>query len=240
MHEAPGRLRVVSYNIHACVGRDRRRDPRRVAEVLRELDGDVVGLQEVDARPGPGTESMQMHYLANALGLEAVAGPTITRHDGHYGNALLTRRPLKAVRHVDLTVYRREPRGAIDAELDVDGVPVRIIVTHLGLLPGERRLQVGRLLDVLSAGDQRIVVLCGDVNEWLSIGRPLRWLHARLGFRPALPTFPAAFPIFALDRVWVSPARALAALAPHASERARLASDHLPMFADIDVPAASV
>jgi endonuclease/exonuclease/phosphatase family metal-dependent hydrolase len=239
MPQPPGRLRVVSYNIHACVGRDRRRDASRIADVLRELDADVVGLQEVDARSGAGTDSMQMHYLADALGLQAVAGPTITRHDGHYGNALLTRQLPRAVRHIDLTVYRREPRGAIDVDLDVDGVPIRVVVTHLGLLPGERRVQVRRLLEALNEGDHRIVVLCGDVNEWLSIGRPLRWLHARFGSCPALPTFPAVLPIFALDRIWVHPPGRLAVLAPHASARARVASDHLPMVADIDLPPAA-
>ena len=138
-------LRVVQ---HPPVRRDgRRRDPERVAAVLREIDADVIGLQEVDARPGATSDSMQMQYLASALGLHAVAGPTIVRHDGHYGNALLTRRPVLDVRRVDLTVYRREPRAAIDADLDIDGAVVRVIVTHLGLLPGERRIQVRRLLD---------------------------------------------------------------------------------------------
>jgi endonuclease/exonuclease/phosphatase family metal-dependent hydrolase len=235
MAGATGRLRVVSYNIHECVGRDRRRDPARIAEVLREVDADVVGLQEVDARPGPGTESMQMDYLADALGLHAISGPTITRHDGHYGNALLTRRPVRDVRLIDLTVYRREPRGAIDVDIDVDGTPVRIIVTHHGLLPGERRIQVRRLLQALDAGNRETVVVCGDMNEWFAIGRPLRWLHARLGFSRAVPTFPTRHPIFALDRVWVCPRSALVTVGAPAGASARQASDHLPIVADIDV-----
>jgi endonuclease/exonuclease/phosphatase family metal-dependent hydrolase len=235
MAEEPRRLRVASYNIHECVGRDRRRDPKRVADVLREVDADVVGLQEVDARPGPGTESMQMQYLADTLGYEAIAGPTITRHDGHYGNALLTRRPVLRLRHIDLTVYKREPRGAIDVDLAVGGGQMRVIATHLGLLPGERRLQVKRLLEVLDEGPPRPVVLCGDVNEWLSIGRPLRWLHARLGTTRVIPTFPARRPVFALDRVWVCPSTALMALNVQATRSARLASDHLPIVADIRI-----
>jgi endonuclease/exonuclease/phosphatase family metal-dependent hydrolase len=230
-----GTLRVVSYNIHQCVGRDGRRDPQRVANVLREIDGDVVGLQEVDAQGGGGSESMQMQYLASALGLHAIAGPTILRHDGHYGNALLTRRPVVDVRHIDLTVYRREPRGAIDADLDLDGTIARVIVTHLGLLPGERRIQVRRLLDALGDGQSDLVVLCGDINEWFAVGRPLRWLHARFGHNAALATFPSLLPVFALDRVWVHPRAALAALEVHATPAARHASDHLPLTADIDL-----
>jgi len=231
-----GRLRVASYNIHQCVGTDGRRDAGRVADVLRELDADVIGLQEVDARPGLARDSVQMDFLAHALGLEAVAGPTILRHDGHYGNALLTRRPLRRVRHLDLTVYRREPRAAIDVELDVDGASVRFVVTHLGLLPGERRKQVRRLLEALGAPSPSVpVVVCGDINEWFAVGRPLRWLHGRLGRTPALPTFPAGFPVFALDRIWVSPRASVVSLDVHASPAARVASDHLPLAAEIAI-----
>lgn len=227
------RLRVASYNIHECVGGDGRRDPARVAQVLREIDADVIGLQEVDARPGETSESMQMHYLAAVLGLHAVAGPTVLRSGGEYGNALLTRRPVLDVRHVDLTVYRREPRAALDVDLDIDGAAVRVLVTHLGLLPGERRTQVRRLLDRLGDSRSEAVILCGDINEWFAVGRPLRWLHARLGRAAAVATFPAAFPVFALDRIWVNPRTALVTLAAHATPAARRASDHLPVIADL-------
>lgn len=234
----PGRLRVASYNVHECVGTDGRRDAGRVADVLRELDADVVGLQEVDARPGLGHDSVQVEFLAHALGLHGISGPTIVRggDGGHFGNALLTRRRVLSVRHVDLTIYKREPRAAIDVDIDVDGARVRVIVTHLGLLPGERRAQVRRLLDVLgdpSEDPAKPVVLCGDINEWFVVGRPLRWLHGRLGRAPALATFPAGFPVFALDRIWVRPHATLQSLAVHASPTARLASDHLPLAAEI-------
>jgi endonuclease/exonuclease/phosphatase family metal-dependent hydrolase len=229
-------MRVASYNIHRCVGLDGRRDPARVAGVLRELGADVIGLQEVDSSPGPASDSLQMDYLARALALHAIAGPTIMRHDLHYGNALLTRRPVLDVRHLDLTVYRREPRAALDVDIDVDGNVVRMVVTHLGLLPGERRTQVRRLIDALGEVESRVVILCGDINEWFSIGRPLRWLHGRLGRSQALPTFPSGFPIFALDRIWVSPRRAIARVGVHDSAAARVASDHLPLIADIVMP----
>ena len=230
------RFRVASYNIHECVGGDGTRDPARIAAVLREMDADVVGLQEVGARPGASSASMQMHYLASTLGYHAVAGPTLVRESGEYGNALLTRRPVLDVRQIDLTVYRREPRGALDVDLDVDGISVRVVVTHLGLLPGERRKQVRRLLDLLGdAARAQVVVLCGDINEWFAVGRPLRWLHARLGRTAGLPTFPAVFPVFALDRIWVHPHTALVRMAPHASAAARQASDHLPLTADIRI-----
>jgi len=229
------RLRVASYNIHECVGVDGRRDPERIASVLREIDADVIALQEVDARPGDPETSMQMDYLATSLGLQGIFGPTLRRNGGEYGNSLLTRRPVLDVRQVDLTVYRREPRGALDVDLDVDGTPVRVIVTHLGLLPGERRTQVRRLLDRLGDDRTELIIVCGDMNEWFAVGRPLRWLHARLGRTRGLPTFPAPFPVFALDRTWVHPRAALAKLATHTTPTARRASDHLPIIADIRI-----
>ena len=229
------RLKVVSYNIHQCVGMDGRRDPGRVAAVLAEIDADVICLQEVSTEPGLASDSMQMEFLAATLGLHAVASPTIVRGDSHYGNALLTRRPILDVRRVDLTVYRREPRAAVDVDLDGGSAPVRVIATHLGLLPGERREQVRRLLDILAEGAYKPTVLCGDMNEWFAVGRPLRWLHARFGRTRGLPTFPAAYPVFALDRVWVDPAAAIRSLAVHATAAARAASDHLPIVAEIEL-----
>ena len=228
------RLRVASYNIHECVGGDGRRDPERVAAVLRELDADVIGLQEVDARLGITRTSMQMRYLANTLRLHAVAGPTLQRGSGHYGNALLTRRPVLDVRHVDLTVYRREPRGAIDADLDVDGTVVRVIVTHLGLLPGERRTQVRRLLDILGSTRAEVVILLGDINEWFAVGRPLRWLHARLGRTGGRGQLPRrASPCSRWIASGSTRARRCCRVAAHASPTARTASDHLPVMADV-------
>lgn len=95
---------VASYNIHQCVGTDGRRDAERIAAVIRDLDCDAIGLQEVDSRAGPHADSMQLGYLACATGMDALAGPTILRHDGDYGNALLSM-PLVAAGGVS-----REPR----------------------------------------------------------------------------------------------------------------------------------
>jgi endonuclease/exonuclease/phosphatase family metal-dependent hydrolase len=226
----------VSYNVHRCVGLDGRRDPARIAEVLRETGGDVLCLQEVDARPGGGHDSVQMDFLASALEMTAIAGPTIIHHEGTYGNALLTRRPVLAVRHVDLTYYRREPRGAIDAELDVGGTVLRVVATHLGLLPRERRWQVRRLMAALGTPRGDAVALCGDMNEWFAVGRPLRWLHATLGRCATVRTFPARWPLFALDRIWVYPRADELATRAHTSSLARVASDHLPCVAEIAIP----
>jgi endonuclease/exonuclease/phosphatase family metal-dependent hydrolase len=224
-------LHIASYNIHRCVGTDGRCDVQRVAAVIQEMGCDTIGLQEVDSR-GPGTDSQQLEYLAHATGMQYVAGSTIIRHDRDYGNALLTRRKILAVRRHDLSLWRFEPRGALEVDLEVAGTCVRVFVMHLGLLPYERRFQVRKVLKILRAMpmDQPIVVL-GDINEWLPIGRPLRWLHGLLGTPPRLRSFPTWAPMFALDRVWVRPRGSLLKLTVHRTPLSRRASDHYPVKA---------
>ena len=228
------RFTVASFNIHACVGRDRRRDVDRIAEVIRELNVDVIGLQEVDSRFGVDKEAMQMEYLARAAGLNAVAGPAIERHDRHYGNVILTNHPILEVRHLDLSVGNQEPRGAIDADIDIHGQRVRVVVTHFGLRRTERRDQTQRLLAALKARDaKQFTVVIGDFNEWLPKSRCLSWLQQRFGKPPAPATYPAFLPLFALDRVWVFPERALVDIHVHHTAITRVCSDHLPLKAII-------
>jgi endonuclease/exonuclease/phosphatase family metal-dependent hydrolase len=113
---------------------------------------------------------------------------------------------------------------------------LRVIATHLGLRPSERREQVKRLLAALERERPLPTVLTGDVNEWYLWGRPLRWLHRHFKRTPAPPTFPAWRPVFALDRLWTEPARLLAELRVHATPLARVASDHLPLIARLALP----
>jgi endonuclease/exonuclease/phosphatase family metal-dependent hydrolase len=228
-------VKVASYNIHRCVGGDGRHDPVRIAQVLRELDADVVALQEVDSWPGEDGEPAEMEFLAHVAGLHAISGPTIERRDGHYGNVLLTRLPILDVRKLDLTFYRREPRGALDVELDAGGARLRVIATHLGLLPAERRYQVQRILELVEERQEDVTVLLGDINEWLIFGRPLRWLHARFGRGVSGRSYPARFPVLSLDRIWTKPTSALTRFRVHTTGLSRCASDHLPVAADIEV-----
>jgi endonuclease/exonuclease/phosphatase family metal-dependent hydrolase len=226
---------VASYNVHQCVGLDGRLDIKRIAHVLSELDTHLIGLQEVGTHPQGMHSLSQMEYLADATGLHAIAGPTIERQTGPYGNVLLTGWRVLGSRLLDLSVPGREPRGAIDAELDIAGQRVRVIVTHLGLRAAERRYQVRRLLAALSEGQHRFIVVLGDINEWILRSRPLRWFHARFGKPPAPRTFPSWLPLFALDRVWVLPREALLDIRTHATAITRIASDHLPVRAVIAV-----
>ena len=224
---------VATYNVHRCIGVDRRHDPDRVAAVIRELDADVVGLQEVDAQPEREDGLDQVAYLANATGFVGIAGPTLRRHHGQFGNALLTRRPVLGVRMLDLSVLGREPRGAIDADLAVEGAACRVVVTHLGLSGRERRRQVATLLAALAApAPSGTTVVIGDLNEWLGVGRVLRRLPVGFTGRAAA-SFPSWFPVLSLDGVLVRPAAALTGLRAHRTQLARVASDHLPVLAEV-------
>jgi endonuclease/exonuclease/phosphatase family metal-dependent hydrolase len=226
-------LHVASYNVHHCVGLDRRRDPARIGRVVRALGAPVVALQEVGCGPGPGELESQIGQLAEMTGLHAIPLATMEKRQGPFGNALLTALPVRSMRRIDLSVPDYEPRGALDVELQADGVILRVVATHLGLKPHERRHQVRRLLESVSHDDRSITVLLGDINEWFVYGRPLRWLHARFGRMPHVRSWPSFLPIFALDRVWVHPQRNLARLDTVVTPESRVASDHLPVVANL-------
>jgi endonuclease/exonuclease/phosphatase family metal-dependent hydrolase len=229
------RVTLASYNIHGGVGSHGRFDPLRTLRVLQALGADMIALQEVAFRHGTGHETLA--FLAEETGMHAVAGPTLLRHNAHYGNALLSRWPVLAEHRLDLSFPGREPRGAIGATIACGGDKrLQIVTTHLGLRPVERRYQVRRLLELFDVERTAPAVLLGDLNEWLLWGQPLRWLHAYFKETPAPATFPARFPLFALDRVWVRPRSALVRLAANASELARRASDHLPITAVLECP----
>ena len=197
--------------------------------MLASLDTQLIGLQEVGTDFEGGKKSGQMEYLARATGLHAIAGHTIELQTGPYGNVLLTGWPVLGSRLLDLSVPGREPRGAIDADLAIEGEIVRVVVTHLGLQAAERRYQVRRLLEALCQRQSRLIIVLGDINEWVLRSRPLRWLYARFGKPPAPRTFPSWFPLFALDRIWVLPREVLLDVRAHATPVTRIASDHLPV-----------
>lgn len=228
-------LTVASYNVHRCVGRDGKHDPGRVAKVIEELKADVIALQEVDYRYHIRRGVDQLRFLAEATGLESVWGPVLYGpRSGEYGNGLLTRHEVLAVRGIDLSVPRHQRRGALDVDLSVHGTRVRVVAAHLGLGLAERQTQVRRLLQALHDHDGAPLVLLGDFNEWRPPSRPLRRLHRHFGRTPGLRSFPSNFPLFALDRIWVQPRAALVALEVHNSHWARRASDHLPVRAVIN------
>jgi endonuclease/exonuclease/phosphatase family metal-dependent hydrolase len=230
-HASPWPLRIASYNIHGAVGADGRRRPDRIAGVLAEIDADVIALQEVPL--GGNVLPNVLRSLVQSTGFHYVEGVTIDTEERRFGNAVLSRYPIVGTRAIDLSFGAREPRGALDADIDCNGHRIRFIATHLGLRAAERRAQVRRLLDTFDTRDMP-VVLTGDLNEWFLWGRTLRWLTSHFQRTHAPRTFPSRFPVFALDRVWVRPRERLVRVAVHRTALAREASDHLPLVAQID------
>ncbi len=224
-------ITIATYNIHAAIGMDGRFDPDRIIGVLRELNADIVALQEVEHHRIGAYDLLD--YLAVKTGYSALAGPTLLRDSRHYGNALLSRVPVLNVNRVDLSRTGREPRGALDVTFDWQGKCLQVVATHLGLKPWERRQQVRQLLPLFASQPADISVLLGDLNEWFLWGRILRWLHAHFQPTPHCATFPGQWPLIALDRLWVEPRSALTTMAAHSSPLARLASDHLPLKATL-------
>ena len=232
-------VRVVTYNIHTCVGVDRRYDPSRIAAVLREINADIACLQEVGARRGTGRHADQWAYLGEATGCRVVLGAGVHVENGRFGNAILTRFPVLTARSIDLTVAGYEPRGAIDADLLLGDRVLRVIATHFGLRAGERRLQTNRLMAALGGSlpphrrEADAVLLMGDLNEWRGRSGAVRVFDRRLGPSAAERTFPSWLPVLALDRIYADGPAMLREVGVYRSALARLASDHLPLVGSL-------
>jgi endonuclease/exonuclease/phosphatase family metal-dependent hydrolase len=233
-------LRVATYNVHQCIGSDGRQDPDRIASVVGELDADIVALQEFTYPASVALETRNPVVFTTLDRYECALGPT--RHTNRqecFGNALFTRHPIVDVHRIDLSIEKREPRGALAATIAIGGTSVHVLAAHLGLRIRERRFQVHQILEYLDSVRNSLVVVLGDFNDWLPGRSVVHVLDRRLGRPPRPASFPAVRPLVALDRIWVHPARALRRVFTHKTPTARVASDHLPVVADIDaVPTA--
>ncbi|MBR0649678.1 EEP domain-containing protein [Roseomonas terrae] len=236
----PGALRIATYNVHKCVGTDNRFDPDRIATVIRELDADVLALQEADRRFGRREGLLDTTALERDTGLRMVPLAMAAGGHGWHGNALLVRngRMVEAYR---LRLPGGEPRGATLVELEMaGGARLRVMTAHLGLLRRHRAQQVAALLERLAEADDTPTLLLGDLNEWRPGQRSsLRALERDFGpVDRGPPTFPSRLPILSLDRILCRPTGLLSGLAAHETPLARIASDHLPLTARLDLATA--
>lgn len=230
---------IASYNVHKGVGLDRRFDPARTISVIREMNADVVALQEASGRFGERVSLLDLDRLANQCGLvpAPVSGP-YGQH-GWHGNIILFREGTVTSAH-QLSLPGVEPRGAVVIDLTLTAGPLRIIAAHLGLLRHSRARQVEMLLAVAEASDDRPTLLMGDLNEWrLGKRSALSGLAPAFGpLHATLPSFPSRFPVFALDRVLGKPHDLICGVELHDTPLARIASDHLPIKASVRLGAA--
>jgi endonuclease/exonuclease/phosphatase family metal-dependent hydrolase len=229
----PRSLRIVSYNVHSCIGTDGVFSPQRIAAVLADLDADIVALQEVEDKQVDGMSVTA--YLMRELRLVLAAKTTHLRTGLDYGNVLLSRTPPVHTASHDLAHPKREPRAAIEANFEEHGAHLRVFATHFGLSLSERRAQVQRLLPRLDDASPSLTVLCADFNEWLPYSHLHRMFGRQLGIAPAVRSFPSRFAVLSLDRIYVRPLSALANTAAVRTSLARVASDHLPVVADFNL-----
>jgi endonuclease/exonuclease/phosphatase family metal-dependent hydrolase len=238
---AAGTIKLVTYNIHACVGVDRQYDPARIAAVLRGIDADIAGLQEVAGRRRIGRHPDQWSYLAEATGREVVNPAPAPAEGGRrerqprIGNAILSRFPVLFARTIDLSLPGLAARSAVDADLLVGERVLRVVATHFGLAAFERRLQSSRLIAALGEAlatrrrEPDAVLVMGDLNEWRGRAGAIAALDRCLGPSAAQRTFPSWMPMLALDRIYLDGPAVMRDLEVDRSPLARLASDHLPL-----------
>ena len=228
-------IKVASYNIHKGVGLDRQRSPERIWEVLREIDADVIALQEADRRFGTRAGVLPPHLLLEGEWKAAPVGMRAAS-TGWHGNAILVRRAAAIDGCGPIHLPSLEPRGAVAAAVTLPGgVALRVVGMHLDLSGLWRRRQAAAIIAAVEAStDHRPAVLMGDLNEWSSAGGCLRDFGRHFGFAATGPSFPTRRPLARLDRIMVSPSWRVVEAGVHDTPLARKASDHLPIWAVLE------
>ncbi len=253
--------RIITYNVHRCVGTDGRLDVGRVADVIARQAPDIVALQEVDVGRARTRGVDQAHELAHRLEMTFHFNAALVIEEERYGDAVLTRLPERRIKagalpgHPGHRAFRGlEPRGALWLSVDVGGVQVQVLNTHLGLVPAEQAAQATALAgpEWLGHADCRApTLLVGDLNAVVG-SRALRRLMARLrdartlapaherlgaGAFVGLATFPSRMPIVAIDHILVSAGIKVQRMTVPRDRGTALASDHAPLVMDFEVTA---
>jgi endonuclease/exonuclease/phosphatase family metal-dependent hydrolase len=240
-------MRIVSWNIHGGWGTDGRHDLGRIAAALTELRCDAAALQEVGDPHRHGSQhetADHAAWLGCRLGWYVAYGPNFVLAGRPYGNAILSRYPIARAHNYDLSVEGKEPRGCLRADLSLpDGRTLHLFDLHLGLSFGERWKQAAMLLSADLLRDAALtapLVLCGDFNLWSPLPGPIvRILRSSLRdaageLRGRKATYPSRFPLIRLDRAYVDSGVSLLGCGVLNDPRTRLASDHLPLWVDLE------
>lgn len=240
--------RLLTYNVHRCVGTDKKLDVERVAAVIAEYEPDIVCLQELDVGRLRTKHVDQAEAIATHLKMGSRFYPAMKIEAELYGDAILTPHPERLVRADNLPsvsgIPGLEPRGAIWSEITIDGVKLNVINTHLGLVPREQRLQALALTGSGWLGAcEGPTLLAGDFNA-TSITRPYQILTShmqdsqrQLGLKTSVKTFPSAFPAIRIDHCFITPHIRITGAKSANSPRAKVASDHLPLIIDFEIVA---
>jgi endonuclease/exonuclease/phosphatase family metal-dependent hydrolase len=243
MKDRVSRVKVATYNIHRCHGLDRRVRPIRIVEVLKEIDADIIALQEVVSVEGGHREHDQAGFIAEEMGMSYCLGENRKHWGGAYGNVVLSRFPVREWINYDLSVPGREPRGCLRTDIDLDGKVLHVFNVHLGTALLERRHQGRKLINEAILNNNRLEggrVMLGDFNEWTR-GLTTRLLNAHLksvDIRTHLrrsKTYPGVLPFLHLDHIYFDDFIEMESLSLHRSRTALVASDHLPLVAEFSI-----
>jgi len=230
----PLQIRIASYNVRKARGLDQQRKPERILQVINGLEADVVVLQEADKRLGARPSALPREMIEALTDFDVVNVAHNGVSIGWHGNAVLVRKGFSTsgVSLIDLPGF--EPRGAVSLTLDI-GVGLTLVAAHLGLRRRDRRAQLQAISDVTRAHSH--CVIAGDFNEWSS-RKGLEPLTERFAIHSPGRSFHARRPVAALDRFALTRGLALRDAGVEQSALAQVASDHLPVWSDIEVPAA--
>ena len=227
-------IKVASYNIHKGIGLDRRRNPERVLEVLREIDPDVIALQEADRRFGTRESVLPTHLLDEHSDWKPVEFGLRALSMGWHGNVILVRKSAEVVDREPIHLPSLEPRGAVMADVYTGGAIIRVVGMHLDLSGLWRRRQAAAIMaHVASSTHRRPTVLMGDLNEWTAAAGCLRDFGRDYRMAATGPSFHSRRPVGRLDRIMVSQDLTVVECGVHASAAARKTSDHLPIWATL-------
>lgn len=226
MTEAP--IRIMTWNIHGAIGPDRRFDLQRVIDLVRRHEPDIIALQEVDSRR---CDLSPFERLAEALGDHSAAARTVIAPGGEYGHMLISRWPMAEARLHDLSIWRYEPRMAIETVIDTPLGPLHLVAAHLGLSLWERYRQASILGALARSSGQPMTTMLGDFNDWIWNGPVRRGLMRALPSYSSHVTFPSWAPALKLDRIYCGGEARL--LRSWTDKAARKASDHLPIIGEI-------
>jgi len=226
---------VASWNIHSAIGRDGRYHPERVAQLIDQMDLDLVGLQEVSLSGSYADEALLQTLSPTFAYWHFV--PTHVQYPRYrsnrpagFGNLLLSRWPICIHNHLDLSFMHHEPRCKLVCEVATPVGNLWVWVTHFGLRYQERKRQANWVAAALAQLDpQTPLLLMGDFNDWMPGTPSLRALRSSLGRPATRRTFPAAFPVFALDQFWVHGPLCVRKIQAVKENGIGLASDHLPL-----------
>jgi endonuclease/exonuclease/phosphatase family metal-dependent hydrolase len=238
-HDSSTPLRIVTYNVHRCRGMDRRTRPDRVAAVLRNVDADVIALQEVIG-DGPRGDS-QIEEIGAALGMGWVMAAARQLRGHRFGNAVLSHFPIVHHSTHDLSWKTCEQRCMQRVDVDVHGHLLHVYNVHLGTAILERRHQAQRLATIVS--DKHVngpKIVLGDFNEWMR-GLTTTLLSARLKsvdlqkYMKRRRHYPGLFPILHLDHIYYDGPLEIIHIEVLRTRLSLVASDHLPLIADVRI-----